>query len=168
MPRKTTRITIAEEGRDKGKAFVITELPADQGERWFIRALFAIGKSDADVTPEVIAGGAASFAAWGLPALLQADHRDVEPLLDEMWECVMYSHAPNIPLQSITPGVNSQIEEVSTRFALRLAVMQLHLGFFIPEATPTSGPQEGENEEPSTPTLRGLLVSWYHRALQRS
>lgn len=167
MPRKTTRITIAEEGRDKGKAFVLTELPTDQAERWFIRALFAIAKSNADVTPEVIAGGAASFAAWGLPALLQADYRDVEPLLDEMWQCIQYQHAANIPLQDIAAGVNSQIEEVSTRFALRLAVMQLHLGFFIPEATPTSGQTPGENEESITPTLRDLLVSWYRRVLQR-
>ncbi len=168
MSRKTTRLTIAEEGRDKGKSFVLTELPADQGERWFIRALFAIAKSDADVTPEVIAGGAASFAAWGLPALLQAEHRDVEPLLDEMWQCVQYQHAANIPLQSIAEGINSQIEEVSTRFALRLAVMQLHLGFFIPEATPTSGSTSGGNEDSTTPTLRGLLVSWYRKTLQRS
>lgn len=167
MPRKTIRITIAEEGRDKGKAFVLSELPADQAERWFIRALFAIAKSDADVTPEVIAGGAASFAAWGLPALLQSDYRDVEPLLDEMWQCIQYQHAANIPLQDIAAGINSPIEEVSTRFALRLAVMQLHLGFFIPEATPTSGQTSGENEEPTTPTLRDLLVSWYRRVLQR-
>lgn len=168
MPRKTTRLTIAEEGRDKGKSFVLNELPADQAERWFIRALFAIAKSDADVTPEVIAGGAASFAAWGLPALLQADYRDVEPLLAEMWQCVQYQHAPNIPLQDITEGVNSQVEEVSTRFALRVAVMQLHLGFFIPEATPTSGRQEGESEAPTTPTLRDSLVTWYRKVLQRS
>ena len=166
MPRKTTRITITEEGRDKGKAFIITELPADQAERWFIRALFAISKSNADVTPEVIAGGAASFAAWGLPALLQADYREVEPLLDEMWECVQYQHATNIPLQSVFPGINSQIEEISTRFALRLAVMQLHLGFLIPDASPTSGPIPGEKEDSNAPTFLGSLVSWYHKVLR--
>ena len=168
MPRKTTRITITEDGRDKGKSFVLTELPADQAERWFIRALFAMAKSDADITPEVIAGGAASFAAWGLPALLQADYNEVEPLLAEMWSCVQYSHAPNIPLQSISEGINSQIEEVSTRFALRLAVMQLHLGFFIPEATPTSAQSGAEGEELTRPTFLGSLATWFRRVSQRS
>lgn len=168
MPRKITKITITEEGRDKGKSFVLNELAADQAERWFIRALFAISKSDADVTPEMIAGGAATFAMWGIPALLQADYREVEPLLDEMWQCVQYQHAPNIPLQSISEGVNSPIEEVSTRFALRIAVLQLHLGFFIPEATPTSAQLAGENEASNVPTFLGSLRSWYQRVLQRS
>lgn len=167
MPRKTTRLIVSEEGRDKGKAFVLNELPADQAERWFIRAMFAISKSDADVTPEMIAGGAATFAAWGIPALLQADYRDVEPLLDEMWQCVAYQHAPNIPLQTITEGVNSQIEEVATRFALRVAVLQLHLGFFIPEVTPTSD-QSAENGGLNTPTFLGSLGTWFRKTLQRS
>lgn len=168
MPRKTTRITISEEGRDKGKAFVLTELPADQGERWFIRAMLAMVQSGADISPEVIQGGAASFAALGLQALGGIAWPQLEPLLDEMWECVQYSHATNLPLQSITVGVNSQIEEVSTRLALRVAILQLHAGFFIPEATPTSGQQEGQSEAQNTPTFRGLLVSWFRRALQRS
>jgi hypothetical protein len=168
MPRKTTRLTVSEEGRDKGKTFVLNELPADQAERWFIRALFAISKSDADVKPEMIAGGAATFAAWGIPALLQADYTDVEPLLDEMWQCIKYQHSPKVPLQNIADGENSPIEEVATRFALRVAVLQLHLGFFIAEASPTSDPAQGANEGSNTPTFLGSLVSWYHRALQRS
>lgn len=167
MSRKTTRITIAEEGRDKGKSFVLTELPADQAERWFIRAMLCMVQSGADISPEVIQGGAASFAALGLQALGGVAWGSLEPLLDEMWECVSYQHAPNIPLQSISPGINSQIEEVATRFALRVAVLELHTGFFIPGASPTSGLTSGANEAPSTPTFLGSLVSWYRRVLQR-
>jgi hypothetical protein len=167
MPRKTTRITITEEGRDKGKAFVLTELPADQAERWAIRAMLAMVQSGADISPETMAGGMASFAALGVQALGGVSWEQLEPLLAEMWQCVQYSHAPNIPLQSITEGVNSQIEEVATRFALRVAVLQLHMNFFIPEATPTSGLTPGESEAATTPTFLGLLGSWYRRALQR-
>ena len=167
MPRKTTRITITEEGRDKGKSFVLTELPADQAERWAIRAMLAMVQSGAEISPETMAGGMASFAVLGVQALGGVSWDQLEPLLAEMWQCVQYNHAPNIPLQSIAEGINSQIEEVATRFALRVAVLQLHMNFFIPEATPTSGRQEGVNEGKSTPTFLGSLGSWYRRALQR-
>lgn len=167
MPRKTTRLTISEEGRDKGKSFVLTELPADQAERWFIRAMQAAVQSGADITPEVIAGGAASFALLGMQILSGVPWANLEPLLDEMWQCVQYQHAANIPLQSISEGLNSQIEEVATRLALRVAVLELHAGFFIPGASPTSGQTSGENEEPSIPTFPGLLGSWYRRILRR-
>jgi hypothetical protein len=167
MPRKTTRLTISEEGRDKGKSFVLTELPADQAERWFIRAMQAAVQSGADITPEVIAGGAASFAMLGMQILSGVPWANLEPLLDEMWQCVQYQHTANIPLQSISEGLNSQIEEVATRLALRVAVLELHAGFFIPGASPTSGQTPGENEVPSTPTFLDSLGSWYRRVLRR-
>jgi hypothetical protein len=167
--RKTTRITISEDGRDKGKSFVLTELPADQAERWFIRAMFAISRSNADISPDMIAGGSASFAVWGIPALLQADYSDIEPLLQEMWSCVQYRPLrSDIPLQDISDGINSQIEEVSTRFRLRIAVLQLHMGFFIPEATPTSDQSEAGNAESNSSTSLGWLGSWFRKGLQRS
>lgn len=168
MPRKTTRITITEEGRDKGKAFVLTELPADQAERWAIRAMLAMVQSGADISPETMAGGMASFAALGVQALGGVAWEQLEPLLAEMFTCVQYQHStPGIPLQSISDGINSQIEEVATRFALRVAVLQLHMNFFIPEATPTSGQTPGASEAPNTPTFLGSLGSWYRRVLQR-
>jgi hypothetical protein len=167
MTRKSTTITIAEDGRDKGKSFVLTELPADQGERWFIRALLALSASGANVTPDMIAGGAASFATFGITALMGVPWEMLEPLLDEMWECVQYKHTTQgIPLQAIDAGVNSQIEEVKTRFALRVAVLQLHMGFSIPEVSPNSGVQAGESEASSQPTFRGLLLSWYRKVWQ--
>lgn len=167
MTRKTTTITIAKDGRDKGKSFVLTELPADQGERWGIRALLALAASGANVTPEMIAGGMASLATFGITALLGVPWEMLEPLLDEMWECVQYRHSPAIPLQSIDVGINSQIEEIETRFALRVAVLQLHMGFSIPEVSPNSGAPAGENEASSPPTFRDLLLSWYRKVWRR-
>jgi hypothetical protein len=169
MARKTLRVTITDEGRDKGKTFVLTELPADQAERWFIRALLGLAQSGADISPEQMAGGAAAFAALGVQALGGIAWPTLEPLLDEMFECVQCQVAANIPLQSITPGINSQIEEVRTRFLLRVAVLELHIGFSLPGATPTSGLQlQGPADEDSKPsTFLGSLLSWYQRAFAR-
>lgn len=170
MTRKTLRVTITDEGRDKGKTFSLNELPADQGERWFIRALLGLAQSGADISPEQLAGGAAAFAALGVQALGGVAWPVLEPLLDEMFECVTYQPPdPRIPVQSIFPGVNSQIEEVRTRFLLRVAVLELHIGFSLPGDTPTSGLQlqgpEGEESKPST--FLGSLISWYQRAFAR-
>ena len=52
MARKTKRVTITAEGRDKGKTFLITELPADQAERWAIRALLALIQSGAVISED--------------------------------------------------------------------------------------------------------------------
>lgn len=168
MARKTTRITITEEGRDKNKNFILTELPADQAERWAIRAMLGMAQSGADISPEVMAGGMASLAAMGMQALLGARWEILEPLLDEMWECVAFEITRGAPLQNIFPGLNSQIEEVKTRFALRMAVLGLHMDFFIPGASPTSDQVQGENEAPPTRTFLGSLRSWYQTALRPS
>lgn len=167
MARKTARITISNEGRDKGKVFVLTELPADQAERWGIRALLGAIQSGADISPETVQGGMASLAAIGVQSLGGISWDILEPLLAEMWYCVAYEHVRGAPLQGIFEGVNSQIEEVETRFALRLAVLELHLGFSVPGASPTSGLTSGEKEEPTTPTFLGLLGSWYRKIAQR-
>lgn len=166
MPRKTTRVAITEEGRDKNKIFVLTELPCDQAERWAIRAMLGMVQSGAEISPEMIAGGMASLASMGVQALGGISWETLEPLLAEMFECVSYEHAHGAPLQNIFPGLNSQIEEVTTRFALRLAVLELHMGFSVPGAFPTSGQLEG-NEAPSTPTFLASLASWFHKTLRR-
>lgn len=169
MARKTLRVTITDEGRDKGKTFVLSELPADQAERWFIRALLGLAQSGADISPEQMAGGASAFAALGVQALGGIAWPTLEPLLDEMFDCIACQVAANVPLQSITPGINSQIEEVRTRFLLRVAVLELHIGFSLPVVTPTSGLQlqgpAGEESKPST--FLGSLVSWYQKAFAR-
>lgn len=165
MPRKISRLTISAEGRDKGKVFVLTELPADQAERWAIRAFLGLIQSGANISPETMQGGMAALAAIGIQALGGIAWETLEPLLDEMWTCVEYFHSAKTPTQSIADGINSQIEEVATRLSIRLAVLELHMGFSFPEESPTSGLEQGENEGSITPTFLGLLGSWYRKAL---
>jgi hypothetical protein len=169
MPRHIKRVTITAEGRDKGKTFIITELPADQAERWAIRAFLGMIQSGVEVSPETMAGGMASFAALGVQALGGITWEILDPLLTEMWTCVE-CQPPNAKVlpQPIAEGVNSQIEEVQTRLALRLSVLEIHMGFSLPGESLTSGQEKGESEESHTRTFRSLLGTWFQRVLRRS
>lgn len=170
--RKTQRITVTAEGRDKGKTFLLTEMPADQAEAWALRALLGLQRSGFEITDEALAGGAASLAALGLKALFNLPWAELEPLLEEMFSCVMYVHDPRHPAQEITSGINSQIEEVATRFMLRLAIFELHLGFSVPDVAPTSGQDSGaaaaDAEGSTTSTFLGSLGGWFRRSLRHS
>lgn len=140
MPRKVERLVITSEGRDKGKTFVLTEMPADQGERLANRIIFALLNTGAAVPEEALGAGWAALAALGLQAIGQLKSETVQAILDDAWAAsVMYEHSPKIPLQLITAGVNSQIEEVKTRYEITLGLWKLHTGFSLPVAPPTSG-----------------------------
>lgn len=140
--RKVKPITITDEGRDKGKTFVLTEMPADQGERWALRALLALTNAGVELPDGAENAGMAGLAAAGIRALAKIPFQAAEPLLDEMFQCVQYQHnKKGAPLQEIIPGANSQIEEISTRIALRVAILELHTGFSLADATRTTGSQ---------------------------
>ena len=131
--------------RDNGKTFVITELPADQAERWALRVLLAVGRAGVELPEGITAAslateaGMATLAAVGFKALMSIPWDDAAPLLAEMLSCVQYEHASNVPAQRIMEGAACQIEEAKTFFALRLKVFELHTGFSLPGVSPTSG-----------------------------
>lgn len=129
MPRKTKIVTINQDGRDKGRRYLITEMSGSQGERWASRALSALAKSNPDMA-EMKASGMAGIAALGLKVLLTIAWEDAEPLLDEMFATVAF-----IPDQSrpdvIRPLIEDDVEEVQTRVALRGEIIELHTGFSV-------------------------------------
>lgn len=152
MARKTKTVTIAggPGNRDNNKSFLLTELPADQAERWAMRMLLAIANSGGKLPEGSLDAGMAGVAAMvqhslvvGLKALAGLRFEDAEPLLDTMFSCIQYAPPPvngaRLPLQSITSGTDSQIEEVSTRLTLRWEVLQLHLNFSLDAFRSTSG-----------------------------
>ncbi len=120
--------TVQIEGRDKGKVFHMTEMSADAVEKWAIRALLAVGHAGIDLPPDIKDGGMATIARVVLEALMRVDFRDAEPLLDEMMTCVRIQPNPVDP-KIVRELVPDDIEEVSTRVALRREVMRLHTGF---------------------------------------
>lgn len=146
MARKELRVTITAEGRDRGKMFVLREMPADQGERWAFRTLLALSRGGIDLPQGMFDGGFAGLATMlpyflviGLRSLHGAQWNEFEPLLEEMMGCVQYQPPGGAPVQQLFPGENSQIEEVATRVKLRQEVVQLHVGFLLADALATSG-----------------------------
>lgn len=129
MARKTLTYRETREGRDAGKTFFIEEMSASQAERWGTRAISIAAKSGIDLPAELLNSGLAGFAVLGLRAFLSAPFHDTEPLLNEMFECIQYVPDPSRP-ELKRRLTESDIEEVSTRIALRQEVLDLHLGFF--------------------------------------
>lgn len=124
--RKTVDVTISDEGRDQGKTFRITEMPAYQGEEWGIRVLLALTRAGADVPDPKM--GLAGVKMAGLQAMAGLSFSDLKPLLDEMMECVVA--VPNKGDSSVTRKlVDDDTEEVTTRLRLRAEVFNLHTDF---------------------------------------
>lgn len=151
MARKTKLVKITAAGRDTGKQFLITEMPADQGERWAMRALLALSRGGIEIPEGLFEQGFAGFAAFvpyalviGLKSLHGAQWTEVQPLLDEMMLCVQFvppgtNAAPEL-LQPLWEGVNCQVEEVATRLYLRKEVLGLHVDPSVADALSTSAP----------------------------
>jgi hypothetical protein len=141
MSRKIKEITITAEGsRDKGKTFVITELAADLGEDWALRALRLAQRSGADI-PNGVQAGMAGIAAVGILTVLSGSTSDAElrPLFDDMMACVEIvsdkktGFRRKLVIDRAIPD-NDDIQEIGTRILLRKEWLNLHLDFSIADA----------------------------------
>lgn len=128
MARKTQTVTIQDKGRDEGKVFVLTEMPASQAERWAVRAFLAMAHAGLEIPEDIANMGMAGIAAFGLRALGGISYAEAEPLLDEMFTCIQHIPDPARP-DIVRKVIESDIEEVSTRFFLRKEVFGLHVNF---------------------------------------
>lgn len=133
MARKTAEVAITADGRDFGKVFFLTEMPAQQAEKWAMRALLLAAQAGVDIkTPFT---GMAGLAIAGIQTIMGVRFGDLEPLLDEMFTCVQVrpdpkAHDPGKSLY-MRPLIPEDIEEVATRIRLREAILELHMGFSI-------------------------------------
>ena len=120
--RRTETVEITE-GRDAGKKYQITEMSAAAAEWWAFRALQAVASSNVDLN---LQAAMRELAVQGIKALAGVTPDMARPLLDEMMSCVQIlvpaTQKPRVLL-------DGDIEDVKTRFMLRKAVMELHLGF---------------------------------------
>jgi hypothetical protein len=138
MARKTKTIVI-ESGRDAGKMFHITELPASQAEAWATRALFVMMNCGVEVPDDLLSAGLAGIAAIGIKSLARVPYELAKPLFDEMMECIAIVPDPKQPAVKrgyggVGPMIEDDIEDVSTRLRLRKEVLTLHLDFFMSAA----------------------------------
>lgn len=133
MARKQITVTIDTPGRDFGKAFRLTEMPASQAEKWAARAFLALAKSGVEIPDNIANAGLAGIATFGLKALGSMSFADAESLMDEMFQCVAIVPDPARPMV-VRALIEDDIEEVSTRVRLRKEVFGLHVNFSMPAA----------------------------------
>lgn len=128
MARKTLSVTITDEGRDNGKVFLLTELPASRAETWAYRAILALIAGGVELPDGFENMGMAGMAEIGVRALGGLKWEVAEPLLAEMWDCVKFIPDPSKP-QIIRQLFEEDIEEIQTRVKLRAEVFKLHTDF---------------------------------------
>jgi hypothetical protein len=136
MARKTIDYVEQGNGRDKGKVFRITELPAEDAEEWGARAVFALMNAGVDIPDDVAKQGLAGLAAIGVAALTKVPFDQAKPLFEKMMQCVTFIPDPSRPQVSRALFADD-IEEVSTRLKLRKEIVMLHLSFFT-DASPST------------------------------
>lgn len=125
MARRVSEYRVETEGRDKDKVFVLTEMPSNQAEKWAMRALMAAARAGVDIG-DTAGMGMQGVAMLGVAALTTMSWDEAEPLLDEMMTCVKIKEQ-----SGVREIFSDDIEEVSTRFLLRKAVFELHVGFSL-------------------------------------
>jgi hypothetical protein len=145
MGRKTKTVTVPHEGRDKGKMFVLVEMPASVAEEWAQRALEAVAQRS-EVPAGVANAGMLGIFILGLKPVLSAPFAMVKPLLREMFErCLVYvpdaskadiiRGAVALPFpdgrRPVGPLLEEDIEEVVTRVWLRDQIFELHTDFSV-------------------------------------
>ncbi|MGZ9981555.1 hypothetical protein ACXXCT_08805 [Bordetella bronchiseptica] len=139
MARKKKTITISAPGRDKGKAFLITELSAADAEDWAGRALFALMNAGVEIPDNIAEAGLAGLASIGLKALQTLRFDEAKPLFDKMMECVQLDMG-----RAGTRRLDDEdIEEVATRLLLRREIMALHVDFLQAAGQSTSESSPG-------------------------
>lgn len=144
MARKTTTVTIARAGRDAGKVFLLTEMPATQAEKWAARAFLALAKSGVEIPDDIATAGLAGIAAVGVKAFTGVSFEAAEPLMDEMFGCVKIIPDPSKPMV-VRALIEDDTEEVATRLQLRQEVLALHVDFsqLVARSKSTPAPAAG-------------------------
>lgn len=127
---KETTVTITAEGRDKGKMYKLTEMPASKVERWERRAIACMVQTGIEIPENMEGAGFGYIFAVGVKALLGMSGPEVDALHDELMSCVSFFPDP-VKNPTDRPLVDSDIMEVKTILTLKDAVIQLHTGFSI-------------------------------------
>lgn len=127
MALKSKEIII-EKGRDAGRRFIITEMPAAQADHWAMRALIALANSGVDFAGLNPNQGMMGMVGATLGALGKIKADDAIPLLNELLDCVQI-----VPEGGDARALNldfNDVEDFTTLWRLRKEVFALHTDFF--------------------------------------
>jgi len=128
MARNVAQVRIDAVGRDNGKLFIITELPASRAEKWAMKAFLAMAKNGIELPDGIEFSGMAGIAKIGLKLITQLPFDMAEELMDEMFTCVQIAPNPS-NLSVMRALIEDDVEEISTRIKLRIEVFKLHTSF---------------------------------------
>ncbi len=135
--RKTKVITIETDNRDKGKSFLIKEMSAHRAEQWSAEALVAIfsGNVPADILQVSQTSNTAALATAMEYLLKGLSWKSIKPLYNSLLSCVSFipekeNKANPVNVIPLTEtNIENFIEEVPTLLKLRLAALEINLGF---------------------------------------
>lgn len=130
-------VVISEDGADKGKTFVVRQMPLIQGDRWANRVALALMKSGVDVSPLTKKGkdGKAEFVGLldmanvinvALRALGGVEDDVAQGLLDELMRHVSVK-LPNGTTRTLI--VDTDISSIGTLWKLRIEAIKVNLDF---------------------------------------
>ncbi|EMY4690300.1 TPA: hypothetical protein ACPZRY_004353 [Yersinia enterocolitica] len=129
MSRKQITYTVEDEGRDKGKEFIITEMSAWDAEELSEEIYRAMGHGEFNSLPaDVVSMGVAGLATVGVSVLAAAPASVSRPISDRILstvEIVITNEGKDIT-RSIKP---LDFEEISTIRTLKDKVFELNFGF---------------------------------------
>jgi hypothetical protein len=129
MARRTKVVTIdAEDGRDHGKTFLITEMPADAAEWWSIRALQGILGANPDVDIDIFSAPLSKIAGFAFVGLARIPAEQLKPLMDEMKGCVSVLLPDGKTTRALLPN---DVEDFMTWVELRKEVFEVLTGFSV-------------------------------------
>jgi len=129
MARRTKVVTIdAEKGRDHGKTFLVTEMPADAAEWWAIRALQGILGANPDFDIDIFSAPLAKIAGFAFVGLSRIPAEQLKPLMDEMKGCVSVLLPDGKTTRALLPN---DVEDFMTWVELRKEVFEVLTGFSV-------------------------------------
>ncbi len=152
MARTKQNYTVQDDGRDIGKVFVLTEMPASRAESWAMRALLALMAGNVDMPDGFERLGMAGMAEVGIKGLSKLSWDVAEPLLAEMFSCIQIMPDPGKP-NIVRNLIEEDIEEIITRIKLRAEVWKLHAGFLKAVALSTSEESQASAKKKNTRTM---------------
>lgn len=127
MARKVITHIVKNSNRDAGKIFVITEMSADDAQRWALRAFLALAKNGVQIPDGLENMGIVGMLQYGIEIVAQLPYEEANYLCERLLQCVQLQPGPN---SSVTRAlIAGDIEELTTRFILIKEAFKLHVDF---------------------------------------
>lgn len=126
MGRRETTYTVGMDGRDFGKRFLLTEMPARQAYEWAVRVLTAMINGGAPMPDDLRKAGWPALAIAAITGMRYLRGDDIIDFGNDLMRCVKRRED-----KADRDLVDSDIEEFATFALLQKAVFDLHRDPFM-------------------------------------